>query len=95
MEDEIKTQSRQDCAQAAKPTTATTRDSFSEAAQRVFDQYGPDLPAFFRDVQRDLAKRQGQLEATLLVPSEKFRPNPQRAIVAVVFSDYPMDAEEA
>ena len=56
MDDKTETQPVQGSSQT---TQKVNEDRLNEAAQRVYDQYGPNLPAFFRDIQRELTKRQG------------------------------------
>lgn len=43
--------------QKAVPKTQKTREQeLTEAVERVYRKYGSDLPAFIRDVQRDMVK---------------------------------------
>jgi hypothetical protein len=38
-------------------STDTREKEFHEAVEKVYRKYGTDLPAFYRDVQRELVKR--------------------------------------
>jgi hypothetical protein len=47
----------------AQPKAANTGDKeFDEAVERVYRKYGSDLPAFVRDVQRDIQKSHSSSE---------------------------------
>jgi hypothetical protein len=54
----VATESRTDKQTGSKPLSAREKE-LREAIERVYRRYGTDLPAFYRDVQKELQKRAG------------------------------------